>query len=617
MSGDAESGLAGRGVSTPAPAPTGALEAAAAGLAAALLYAATACRDLGAGDAGELLLAARTLGIPHPPGYPLWVWLAALFGRLAPGPFPARVALLSAVSAAVGLALLYRLIRACGPGRLAAALAVAALAVTPALWSSATSVEVYALSFAVDVGAALAACAYARRGGPGRLFVTALLAGLALVSHQTAVLLLPALAVALWPRLRAEGMPWRAPLLGLAAGLLPFLWLPLRSAQHPLLDWGHDASLVRWAANLSRACYGGLAQNPVDLARFPREIGFFASFQWAQWGPALPLALAGLAWWARRAPRAAACVALACAALPLGLSLLLRFEPDPVHTYQLSQFLAPMTAALAVALAVGLDRALRARWLRAPAVALALAWVAGAAAFHQPAGEPGGASLARRYGQDLLNSLPPGATLFVQGDNETFALAWLQKGEGVRPDVRVIHRKGYVFEDPYRLAGLPRGQWPARQREVEARLLASGTGPFFCSGEMPVPRGFQLLPEGLVQRIARSPDQAGPDRVPQLPLTLTQARATDFVTRKIAAAYLEGEARAALRSGPISRAVLAYRRLAYVAYDFPEARYDLGRVLSLAGEPDAAREEVRAALRLAPQEPWLRQAAREMGVRPS
>ncbi|HDI83812.1 MAG TPA: DUF2723 domain-containing protein, partial [candidate division WOR-3 bacterium] len=36
------------------------------------------------GDAGELTSAAMVMGIPHPPGYPLWTLLARIFSLLFP-----------------------------------------------------------------------------------------------------------------------------------------------------------------------------------------------------------------------------------------------------------------------------------------------------------------------------------------------------------------------------------------------------------------------------------------------------------------------------------------------------------------------------------------------------
>ena len=582
--------------------------------AAALLFAVTAQRDLAAGDAGELLLAARTFGIPHPPGYPLWVWLAGALGAVLPGPFAFRVALLSVISAAAGLGFLHVLARRSGVSRPAAAAAVLGLAVTPCLWQSAGSVEVYALAFAVDAAAAWAVCGYATHGGPRRLFVAALATALACTCHQSAVVFLPLALLAVWPRLRCEGSRWKPLAGGVALGLAPFLWLPIRSAQHPVLDWGADSGGAHWVANLTRACYGPLAQNPLDGSRLFREALYFILYQVGEWGPGIALvAIVGWALWLRRSRRVATLALGALLALPVGLALILRFEPDPTHAYQVGQFLMPMTAVMALAVAHALDQAFRTR-LRLPAMALAALWVAGGGVLHYADADQHDLHLARRFGQDLLRPLPAGSTLFVEGDNETFTLAYLQKVEGLRPDVRVIHRKGYVFEDIYHLRDLPRSQWARRQGQVETQFLAASTGPVYCSGNLTLPPGWGLAPQGLLSRVTRGGEPVGPDRVPSLPASLPRLRRTDYVTRKMAASYLEGEVRRAEHAGSVASVVRAYQCMAYVAYDFPEAHYDLSRALLLAGYASAARSEYRAALLLAPREAWLRDAGRKLGL---
>ena len=53
-------------------------------------------------DAGEFITAARTLGIPHPPGTPLFVLLAHVWGGLVPfGEYAWRINLLSAVCGSI------------------------------------------------------------------------------------------------------------------------------------------------------------------------------------------------------------------------------------------------------------------------------------------------------------------------------------------------------------------------------------------------------------------------------------------------------------------------------------------------------------------------------------
>ncbi|MBI4673735.1 MAG: DUF2723 domain-containing protein [Chloroflexi bacterium] len=59
-------------------------------------------------DSGELVTAAFTFGIPHPPGYPLYTMLAAVFARVPLGEPAFGVALLSALAAASAVFVLAR-----------------------------------------------------------------------------------------------------------------------------------------------------------------------------------------------------------------------------------------------------------------------------------------------------------------------------------------------------------------------------------------------------------------------------------------------------------------------------------------------------------------------------
>src|SRR5438105_10311575 len=112
--------------------------------AALVLYFFTAARDIVVGDTPELITAAVTLGIPHPPGYPLFAMLGHLFSLLPVGEPAWRVNWMSAVFGALASALL-----AIAFGRLSgsprAGLAAAllwAFAVTP--WRLVNATEVFA-----------------------------------------------------------------------------------------------------------------------------------------------------------------------------------------------------------------------------------------------------------------------------------------------------------------------------------------------------------------------------------------------------------------------------------------------------------------------------------------
>ncbi|KAJ1471083.1 hypothetical protein T484DRAFT_1916790, partial [Baffinella frigidus] len=62
------------------------------------VYVRTMYRSVPGGDSGELIVAGCTVGIAHPPGYPLFTMLAILFHALPLGGLPAwRINLLSVV----------------------------------------------------------------------------------------------------------------------------------------------------------------------------------------------------------------------------------------------------------------------------------------------------------------------------------------------------------------------------------------------------------------------------------------------------------------------------------------------------------------------------------------
>lgn len=65
-----------------------------------VIYILTLCREIFFTDGGELAAAAATLGIAHPPGYPLFTLLGRLLTLLPISTIAFRIGLLSALSAA-------------------------------------------------------------------------------------------------------------------------------------------------------------------------------------------------------------------------------------------------------------------------------------------------------------------------------------------------------------------------------------------------------------------------------------------------------------------------------------------------------------------------------------
>ncbi|MGI8914682.1 MAG: protein O-mannosyl-transferase family [Chloroflexota bacterium] len=155
------------------------------------------------GDSGDLVRAAWTLGVPHPTGYPLWVLLAHAATWLPFGEPAYRVALLSALAAAGGVAMAalaaQEVLRhavpdiAGGLGAIGPAVGGAVLGCSLLFWQQATIPETYALdSFLIALGMWLL-LRWLRGVGP--LWPVSLVAALALANHLVSLSLLAALIV--------------------------------------------------------------------------------------------------------------------------------------------------------------------------------------------------------------------------------------------------------------------------------------------------------------------------------------------------------------------------------------------------------------------------------------
>src|SRR5437879_5757420 len=74
---------------------------------AGILYFLTAARDIIVGDSPELITAAATLGVAHPPGYPLFTMLGHLFALIPFSSIPFRVNLFSVICDAAAVGVVY------------------------------------------------------------------------------------------------------------------------------------------------------------------------------------------------------------------------------------------------------------------------------------------------------------------------------------------------------------------------------------------------------------------------------------------------------------------------------------------------------------------------------
>jgi hypothetical protein len=549
-------------------------------------------------DAGEFIAAAGTLGVPHPPGTPLFVMIAHVWATLVPiGEFAYRTNLLSALFSASAAGLLFLVVhqsmggiveglpestaRAVRVGGAAAAAFLGAFCFTN--WQNSNETEVYTVATFTTAAMAWAAMLWRRQRhterGSRLLLLIVYLAGISIGNHLLALLAVPGVLLFLVASLRHEPAPDPArrraewgqvavlagvwgllvgtglgsigltvvgaacflaaavyaaaggagafagtALLLAAVGFTPYLFLYLRSAQHPIINEAAPSTLDALLAVIRRAQYPPRTplDDPTELSgpgnpgRTLTLIGwqlanYVQYFNW-QWARALgdglrplvtiiflTLGLRGL-WEQRRSDRPAWWMLLGVFLVTgLGLVAYMNFKPgfslafhrwpeaddhevrERDYFFVVSFIVWGLWAGIgAAALAADVARKPRLRRLAPALLLVALAplflnW-SKASRRHGP-----DARLAADFAYDLLNSAPPYGVLFTYGDNDTFPLWWAQEVAGIRQDVTVV------------CLALANTDWYMRQlRDNPVRRVDAAQVPTLWRDSIPSPPSWPL-----------------------------------------------------------------------------------------------------------------------------
>jgi hypothetical protein len=255
-----------------------------------LIYTVTLARGVTFWDAGEFLAAIHSLGIPHPPGTPVFVLAARVWADvLAPlVGFTIAVNAFSAASTATAFAIVANLFWRWTDDALIAFCAATLGGLTSTIWLNATETEVYAATLCL----AVIIVWVGDRAGETRderwLLLGGYLTGLAWALHLTALLGLPGALVLAWPALRAARLrTWLGAIGLLIVGMTPVLFMLVRARHDPTINQGDPAT---W-----RALWDALERRQYDVAplwprRAPLWLQVANVFEYADWQFALGLA---------------------------------------------------------------------------------------------------------------------------------------------------------------------------------------------------------------------------------------------------------------------------------------------------------------------------------------
>lgn len=415
-------------------------------------------------DSPEFTAAAQTLGIPHPPGHPLYVMLAKPFTLLPFGGIAFRVSLASTVFGAFASLLLFqlmfRILKVCAATLPVWFLAVTGLSVTltasvaPGWWFQCVRQEVYSLQILLVLGALypfVLYCLNPKEANERYLFVAAFVAGIGMTNHH--FIMFAALPAAIWPvvsivrRRGATGtikLTAKLCLTG-ASGLLAYLFLPLRAASgapvslggvHSLDDFVWVVTAKVYQKSMSRQFTQGVEERAMD--------GVFSMM--GQIGPVVVVAaLIGFYMLIRnRRTRMTGIVLGLLASVTLLLRATMGFDPFNPDYYG---YMLPMVATLSVGFAVFLAVTFwviseNVRMHRLIPVVTAVAFMVlplYRARAAQPTADLSRFRATRLFGDFCLQNAVPGTLFLTSYYNLFFAISSRRYIDGTRPDLLIVN----------------------------------------------------------------------------------------------------------------------------------------------------------------------------------
>lgn len=567
-----------------------------------LLFLFFQAQGISAGDSGDLVTAAVTGGVPHPPGYPLYTLLGWLASKIPFGSPAWRVTLLSSVSHALTIGVVYALVsRLTKRSAFAGVFAGVALGGQYVFFLYSVTAEVFALFDLFVVSLFYILVRWEQEHSIRLLTIFFFLLGLSLTHHHVIMFLFPGFAYFLYAHRKMIRRSWPfllRYLCSFALGLSPLLYIPIAAHGNSIINWDRAVDLQAFIRLVTRADYGTFVSGgSYGQTIYERLLSLkaYAIFLFSDWTfPGIVLAVLGVIQWYRRKRVWYWTFILWFAGIgPLFLfyasfPLANRFT---LGTYE--RFLLPGYVLLAIAVGVGLEMCLRQILLRfgkkirtvAFFVFLLYPVTVGVMTLWRNFGLSADTT-ADHLGSDILTAVAPGSVVLLFGDTTLFPAQYVRYALKERTDVALIHG-----------ARLPQKEYQHVLRNHFPDLLfpddeAAGFTPSFIKENrtrtgrrvysniiLPVGPGWYFVPRGLLYEIVEER---------QLPST--------------AAMYQEARTNWSRMNDPTVGMLGRYVHLLLsdVLDVYATGHIVLGKTLARAGMWQEAKDEFNEAVRLSP-----------------
>jgi len=464
-------------------------------------------------DSGEMIAASWNLGLPHPPGYPLFDLLGHVFSRLPLGTVAFRFGLMGSLVVLLSIAFLLKTcielaarlkLKSALPyfGEMLLMLAAFCFLSCRTVFAQSLSAKgsVYTLTLLL-----ISVLIWIRVSGKGKVYLAWFLWGLGLANHwQTVILLAPFLVFLTYQvfGFSFKKMVWACFLQVL--GLSLYLYLPLRAGAQP--SWGFPLHWSEFKWVVFRQLVAG-EEMQIHPLRFYTE-GLASLLQsYLVWIPGIFLAAAAGLWVVYRFEKSLSRDFLVLV-VPMVAALAAVHEAN--NLYLMPVYLLPLSGLLVLLSFVGLFWLLtRGGLLFQKTLAMVLLLFSifwGWNCFEMESRSR--YTLAEDFGVNVLKCLPRGAVLLADGDNYVMPLWYTKYVDHLRPDV-IVEPTVFLFHEwgwnqlGLQAEDLKTAPSPPPFEERWVGLLKNPNHPFFYSfGRQYFPVGLNLIGRGTPHGLA-------------------------------------------------------------------------------------------------------------------
>ena len=516
-----------------------------------VVYLSTVSPTIYVGDSGELTAAAFALGIPHNSGYPLYCLLGKIFCLIPIGTIGFRMNLMSACLGVGTIGLVYSLILKRTEEWVSAVAGALFLAFAPLFWFQTVSAEVYTLhAFFLALLIRVLAWWEERREF-SILVLFALVTGLSFGNHLQTVMLAPAVFYlifsvdrkALW-----HGKRFLVLSLFFILPLFIYVYLPIRTEAGAAIHWGDPNTWERFWLHVSGQAHRDVYVFSKGTEEYLERGKEALLLVWSQFGIMLGLSAWGwltspLRWrvfW--------------------GLVIVFDFFYTVflnIISLQVTAFNIPTLIVLAILMGGGIHQGLKRVNALVSTNALRLGIRAGCLLFPLVllAANYGRCNQSRNYtayewAVNTVRTLEPGNILLLEGDNNLFPVLYLRAVERGREELVLYDRQNIFFKMPYvgKSSRVFYGDWEDLRNVLEREIIlqkqdAGVHYSMFETQSLSLPRGYRVIPYGVVYRVVPEEALANPYKI-RNPWSVYASESfyddyeRDFLSRQVASHFL-------------------------------------------------------------------------------